>query len=109
LVRAELRLAVEEIKDKGRHAGTGAGLFGGAGLIAAYGGGALVAAVIAALTLVLPVWAAALIVGAVLLIIAGILGQSGRRQFTRALPPIPEKAADSTKADIHAIKERAHR
>nr|WP_264159376.1 phage holin family protein [Actinomadura rudentiformis] len=37
LVRAELRLAVAEIKDKGTHAGKGVGLFGGAGLVALYG------------------------------------------------------------------------
>src|SRR5688572_20384074 len=44
LMRAELRLAVAELKDKGKHAGTGAGLFGGAGLVALYGVGALLAA-----------------------------------------------------------------
>jgi hypothetical protein len=107
LVRAEMRLAVAEIKDKGRHAGLGAGLFGGAGLVAAYGGGAVIAAVIAALALIVPVWAAALIVGIVLLATAGVL--TGRKQLAQALPPIPEQAADSTKADIHEIKERAHR
>jgi uncharacterized membrane protein YqjE len=109
LVRAELRLAVAELKGKGRHAGVGAGLFGGAGVIAMYGGAALVAAAIVALAMVLPLWASALIIGAVLLVIAGLLALTGRQQLNRALPPIPELAADSAKADIHAIKERAHR
>src|SRR5215212_6666315 len=62
LVRAEMRLALAEMKDKGKHAGVGAGLFGGAGLVALYGAGALIVAVIAALDLVMPLWAAALIV-----------------------------------------------
>lgn len=109
LIRAELRLAVAEIKGKGRHAGFGAGLFGGAGVVAAYGGAAVVAAVIAALALAMPVWVAALIVGVVLLVIAGVLGLTGRKQLAQALPPIPEKAADSARADIHEIRERAHR
>jgi MFS family permease len=109
LIRAELRLAVAEIKGKGRHAGFGAGLFGGAGVVAAYGGGAVVAAVIAALALAMPVWVAALIVGVILLAVAGVLALTGRKQLSQALPPIPEQAADSAKADIHEIKERAHR
>ena len=37
LVRKELELAQVEMKEKGKRAGTGAGLFGGAGLFAAYG------------------------------------------------------------------------
>ncbi|MFC4908302.1 phage holin family protein [Actinomadura gamaensis] len=109
LVRAEMRLAVAEMKQKGRHAGLGAGLFGGSGLMALYGVGALLAAVIAALALVLPVWASALIVGAVLLIAAAVLGLLGRSQVGQAEPPMPEQAIKSTRQDITEIKERAHR
>ncbi|MEV4256684.1 phage holin family protein [Spirillospora sp. NPDC049652] len=109
LVRAEMRLAVAEMKQKGRHAGFGAGLFGGAGVVALYGVGALAAAAIAALALVLPVWAAALIVGAALLIIAAVLGLMGRSQVGQAEPPVPEQAMESTRQDINEIKERARR
>ncbi|MGK5556286.1 phage holin family protein [Actinomadura kijaniata] len=109
LVRGELRLAVAEMKDKGRHAGKGAGLFGGAGLVALYGAAALVAAVIAALALVWPVWASALLVGAVLLAVAGVLALVGRKQMAQAAPPLPEQAIDSTKQDLDQIKESAHR
>ncbi|RFU39596.1 phage holin family protein [Actinomadura logoneensis] len=109
LVRAEMRLAVAEMKEKGRHAGRGAGLFGGAGLVALYGVGALLAAVIAALALVLPVWASALIVGAVLLAAAAALALVGRSQVGQAEPPLPEQAIESTRQDINEIKTRAHR
>lgn len=109
LVRAEIRLAFAEIKDKGRHAGMGAGLFGGAGLVAAYGIGALVIAAIAALALVVAVWAAALIIGAVLLVIAAICALTGRRQVTRAVPPVPEQAVRSAKQDVIYLKDRAVR
>ena len=107
LIRAELRLATAELKDKGKHAGRGAGLFGGAGLVALYGIGALLAAVIAALALVLPVWASALIIGAALMVIAGILAMMGRAQTKRAVPPTPERAMSSARQDVVEIKGRA--
>ncbi|GAA2099098.1 phage holin family protein [Actinomadura alba] len=109
LVRSELRLAVAEVKDKGRHARVGAGMFGGAGLFALYGIGAFVTAAIVALARVLPLWASALIVGAALLLIAAALALLGRRQVTQAIPPVPERAIDSAKHDVREIRERAHR
>ncbi|GAA0944979.1 phage holin family protein [Actinocorallia libanotica] len=109
LVRAEIRLGMAEVKDKGKRAGVGAGLLGGAGLVAAYGVAAVLVAVVAALSLVLPLWAAALIVGAVLLLVALGLGLRGRKEVTEAVPPTPERAVASTRRDINEIKERAHR
>lgn len=109
LLHAEVRLAVTELKDKGRHAGRGAGLFGGAGLVALYGAGALVAAAIAAIALALPVWLAALIVGVALLVVAGILALMGRMDTRQAVPPTPERAMDSTRKDVAEIMGRAHR
>lgn len=109
LVQQEIRLAVVEIKDKGRHAGLAAGLAGGATLVALFGVGAVLAGVIAALALVLPVWAAALIVGGVLLVTAAVLGLVARGQMSRAVPPVPEQAIASSKQDVAQLKERAHR
>ncbi len=109
LVRDELRLALAELKEKGKRAGIGAGLTGAAGLIALYGLGALLVAVIAALALVLPVWAAALIVGAALLLLVGVLAWAGIGQVKRATPPVPEEAIASTKRDIETLKESAKR
>ncbi|MEU7984379.1 phage holin family protein [Streptosporangium canum] len=109
LVRDELRLAKLELAEKGRHAGIGAGLFGGAGVVALYGGGALVAAVILLLALAMPAWAAAAIVGVVLLAVAAVLGVLGKRQVTEAVPPAPERTIESLKHDIDLVKERAHR
>ena len=59
LVRGEIALAKAELAQKGKRAGIGAGLAGAAGVLALYGVGALITTVIAALALVLPVWAAA--------------------------------------------------
>src|SRR5215217_1986144 len=71
LIRQEMRLAQAELTEKGRHAGKGAGMFGGAGLVALYGVGALVAAAVLGLATVLEPWLGALIVAAVLFALAG--------------------------------------
>lgn len=109
LVREEVRLAGAELAAKGKRAGIGAGLFGGAGSLAFYGVAALLAAAVLALALVLPAWAAALIVGVGLLVLAAIIALSAKRQINRASPPVPEQTTASLKADIAEIKERAKR
>ncbi|MCW2637988.1 MAG: hypothetical protein JWP76_294 [Dactylosporangium sp.] len=113
LVRDELRLAQVEISRKGKQAGIGAGMLGGAGVMALYGGAALLATVVLLLALVMPAWLAALIVGVVLLFIAGGMAMIGRARVKRATPPVPERAVDSLKEDIgtvaEAVKERGYR
>ncbi|MDF5752766.1 phage holin family protein [Spongiactinospora sp. TRM90649] len=109
LMRAELRLAVAEMKGKGKRAGVGAGLLSGAGVLALFGVAALLTAVIAALALVLPVWLAALIVAVVLFIVAAVLGVTGRQSVGRATPPLPRQAMENTRLDVAEIKARAHR
>ncbi|HEY8453562.1 MAG: phage holin family protein [Micromonosporaceae bacterium] len=103
LVRDEIELARAELRDKGRHAGMGAGLFGAGGLVALYGVGALVLAVIFLLALVMPDWVAALIVGVVLLALAGGLALAGRGQVRRAVPPTPERAVRSVREDLDTV------
>lgn len=107
LTRAELRLAAAELKAKARHAGTGAGMFGGAALMALYGLGALLTAAIAAIALALPVWAAALIMGGFLMLVAGVLALMGRSQTRRAAPAKPEAAMDGARQTVAELRERA--
>ncbi|MDQ5831628.1 MAG: phage holin family protein [Actinomycetota bacterium] len=107
LVRKELELAQLEMKEKGKRAGIGAGLFGGAGVVALYGGGALIAAIILVLATALEPWIAALIVAVVLFAVAGVLGLTGKKQVEEATPAAPEEAIASTKRDIDEVKRRA--
>ncbi|MGB8960509.1 MAG: phage holin family protein [Pseudonocardiaceae bacterium] len=109
LVRDEMRLATIELKQKGKRLGFGAGLLGGAGVLAFYGGEALVAAAILALATQLPPWLAALIVGAVVLAVASVFALVGKKQVQRAGPLVPEETAVSVKSDIKTIKEGIHR
>jgi uncharacterized membrane protein YqjE len=109
LVRKEMRLAQVELQEKGKRAGIGAGMFGGAGLVALYGVGAVVAAVIMLLATAIEPWLSALIVGVVLLAAAGVLALLGRSQVEQATPPKPERAMESMHDDVEHVKERARR
>jgi uncharacterized membrane protein YqjE len=109
LVRQEMRLAQVELQEKGKRAGIGAGMFGGAGLVALYGVGAVVAAVIMLVATAIEPWISALIVGVLLLGIAGIVALLGRKQVEQATPPKPERAMESLQDDVEHVKERARR
>ena len=109
LVRKELQLAQLELQEKGKRAGIGAGLFGGAGLIALYGVGVLIAAVVTGLATAIEPWLAAVIVAVVLFAAAGIASLMGKKQVEQAVPPAPEQAIQSTKRDVDQVKGRAAR
>src|SRR3954466_15738616 len=107
LIRQEMRLAQAELTEKGRHASRGAGMFGGAGLVALYGVGALIAAAILGLATVIEPWIAAAAVGGGLLVIAGILALTGKKEIEEATPPKPEQAIESVQQDVDTVKARA--
>jgi membrane protein implicated in regulation of membrane protease activity len=84
-------------------------MLGGSGLIAWYGVGCLLACVIIALSGVVAVWLAALIVGAALLAAAAGAALVGKGRLQKAAPPVPEEAVGSLKTDVEEIKERVRR
>jgi uncharacterized membrane protein YqjE len=104
LVRSEMRLARAELTEKGKAAGLGVGLFSVAGIIGLFALGAFVAAGILALDLVLPAWAAALVVAAALLAAAGIAALAGKKEVGEATPPAPEQAIAGVKEDVATLK-----
>ena len=103
LVRDELRLAQAELAEKGRHAARGAGMFGGAATLAAYGVGALLFTLGLALALVWPAWLAALTVAVLLFLGATGLVVLGRSQFRRVPPLAPEGTVKSIQADVETV------
>lgn len=108
LVRQELTLAKMELTEKGRRMGRGGEMLGAAGALGYVGLIVLAGAAAAALALVLPVWASALIIAGLLFVIAGVLALVGRAQLRRGARPVPEEMIGSVRADVEAIKERAH-
>lgn len=107
LVRQEVELAKAELSEKGKRAGIGAGMFGGAGVVGLYALGALTAAVILALATALDGWLAALIVAVVYAAVAGVLALLGRTKVKQATPPTPERTVDTVKEDVEVVKQRA--
>lgn len=106
LVRAEVELAKAELSEKGRKAGMGAGMFGGAGLFGVFGFAALTTALIALLDTLMVTWLAALSVAAVYLLIAGIAALAGKRKVDQATPLAPQQAIETTRTDVEVTKAR---
>lgn len=104
LVRQEVELAKAEMGEKGRKAGIGLGMFGGAGVSALLALGSLTAFLILVLHQAMPAWAAALIVTVLWGAAAGVLALQGREKVKEVGKPIPEKTAESVKEDVEWLK-----
>ncbi len=107
LIRQEMALAKAELSEKGKEAGKGAGLFGGAGVVGLLAAGALTAAIILVLATFLPEWVAALIVAVVYGAVAAVLALRGKQEIKQAAPPVPEQTIETTKEDVAWAKTRA--
>jgi uncharacterized membrane protein YqjE len=104
LIKQEVELAKAELQEKGKQAGMGAGMFGGAGLFGIGAFAALTTAVIAVLSTAMETWIAALIVAVVYGAVAGVLAMTGKKKVQEAAPPVPEQARDSVKEDVEWAK-----
>jgi len=104
LVRQEVELAKAEVGEKGKKAGAGAGMFGAAGAAALLMLGSLTACLILALDMAMPAWAAALIVTALWVAVAGVLALQGRKKMQEMGTPIPEKTIETVKEDVQWAK-----
>ena len=116
LVRSEIELAKTELQqyraemtDKGKEAGKGAGLLGGAALIGLLAAGTLTAFLVLALDAIMPAWLAALIVGLVYAAVAGLLAVRGKAKVQHELqtvPPVPEQTIETVKEDAQWLKNQ---
>jgi tetrahydromethanopterin S-methyltransferase subunit C len=103
LVHKDVEMAREEIASKAKRVGIGAGMFGAAGVVGLVALGALTAAAILGLAIVVPAWAAALIVGVVWAVVAAIIGLIGKRNLAAGSPPVPSDTARTVKDDVRAL------
>lgn len=107
LVKQELDLARAELSQKGKAAGVGAGLLGGAGVTALVALIALMLTVLFALDTAMDTWLAALITTVVFAVIAGVQALIGKNRLQDAGPPVPEQTTDTVKEDVAWAKTRA--
>ena len=99
LARAELRANTRPAVKSGLLLGTGAA-------VAGVGGLTLLATVIIAISLVLPVWAATLIVGGALAAAGGALAAAGRKRLTRVILGLP-MTSQSIREDLRELRAAA--
>jgi nitrate/nitrite transporter NarK len=104
LVRQEMELAKAEVAEKGKKAGMGAAMFGGAGAVGLGTLGAFTAFVILVLNTFMAAWLAALIVTIVYGAITAVLVMRGKEKVQEAAPPVPEQTVDTIKEDIEWAK-----
>jgi hypothetical protein len=107
LVKQEMDLAKAEMAEKGKQAGVGAGMFGGAGVSGLLALTFLSLAAVAAIDTGTQTWVAALIVGLVWTALAAVLALQARNKVKHATPPAPEQAIESTKEDVQWAKTQA--
>jgi uncharacterized membrane protein YqjE len=107
LVKQEMELAKAELQEKGKQAGLGAGVFGGAGLFGLGAFAALTACLIAALDQAMELWLGAVIVAVIYAAVAALLALTGKRRVKEAVPPVPEQAKESVKEDMEWAKTQA--
>jgi uncharacterized membrane protein YqjE len=104
LVRDEIALAKNEMQGSIARVGTGAGLFGGAGIVGLFAVEFLLLALMFGLIAFgVRAWLSALIVSVVLFVIGAILAVTGRKAFSHT-NIVPTHTIEHVKADVAAIK-----
>jgi uncharacterized membrane protein YqjE len=107
LVRPELTLARTELQEKGKRAGVGAGLLGGAGVTGLVALIALMVTIVAVLDTAMATWVAALITTILFAAVAAVEAMLGKKRLEAAGAPVPEQTTDSVKEDVEWAKTRA--
>lgn len=100
LVRKELELARDEIGEKVKSAGVGAGMLSGSAVTALLTLGSLTALLILVLSLVVAAWLAALIVTVLWAAATAMLALSGKKKIQDAGPLVPERTIQHVKDDV---------
>jgi hypothetical protein len=104
IARLEIELALLEVKRKLVRIAVGVGLGAGAAVVALFALGFLAAGGAAGLALVVPVWAALLIVGGALLAATLALALLALRSLKAGTPPLPEEAIEEARRTTEALR-----
>lgn len=104
LVLDEIESLKQEMISKLKALGTGAGLLLTAAILALFFIGFLLTAAVWGLSLVMPGWLAALLMAALLLVIAVIVGLIGYNILKKGIPPVPSDTIDGLQKDLNVIR-----
>ena len=105
IVRSEVRLAKTEFKEEAAKAKDSAVLLAAGAVTGVFAVGFLLLTIVYALALVMPSWAAALLVGAVLAILTTAVLTLGLKRFKR-IHPTPEHTVESITENVAWAKQR---
>lgn len=104
LVQLEVQLAIAEVKRKAISLAAGIGLALAAAVFGLLALAFAVAAAAAALAIVLPVWAALLVMFGALILVAAVLGIAGITFLRKGAPPVPEQAIEEARLTTEALR-----
>jgi uncharacterized membrane protein YqjE len=107
LVRKELESARAELTEKAKSAGIGAGMLSASAVCALFALASFTALLTIALTLAVPLWAAALIVTALWGAVAATLALLGKKKVEDATPFVPEQTIADVKEDLQWARQGA--
>jgi len=99
IVRSEVRLAKIRIQEEVAKAKSSALLLGAGMAAAVFATLFLLLMIVYALALIMPSWAAALIVAATLAVVASLMLTAGLRRF-KQIHPLPERTIENIKENI---------
>jgi len=109
MLELEAELAKLEVKDKASRVGIAGRILSGAAVVALLALGTLIAAAVAGLAIVLPLWAAALIVGSVLVVVAVVMYLVGRARIRTVGSLAPTATIETAREDVAWIRREAER
>jgi uncharacterized membrane protein YqjE len=105
IVRSEVRLARTEIREEAGKTKSSALLISAGAVTTLFALLFLLFTIVYALSLVMPSWAAALIVGSVLAVFAALLLMAGVRRFKK-IHPVPERTVGTLKGNVEWAKQQ---
>jgi uncharacterized membrane protein YqjE len=105
IVRSEVRLAKTEIREEAAKTKASMLLLGAGAVTGLFAILFLLLMIVSALALIMPNWAAALLVGAALAVAAGVMLAGGVKSFQR-IHPTPERTVETIKENIQWAKQQ---
>ena len=103
MVRSEVRLAKVEIREEASKTARAGAMLAAGGVIGLMAAGFLLVCIAQLLDLVMPDWAAALLVGSALGITAAVLLTNGRANLRM---PVPDKTIENVKENVEWMKNQ---